>query len=118
MTFEVPEFLKILGLPMLGVLLGTAARSQKWRIADDAKLPNGEPDPRAGRMNWRRAIAEWVSMPAIAMIVAGVGQMFHLDPIVTAGFGAAIGLVGAVTIGEIAERGLRQKVDGLTTGAK
>ena len=117
MQIELPEFVKVMGLPMLGAFLGTAARSQKWRYPDDLKMPSGEADPRAGKMNWRRAGTEWISCPAIGMIVAGVGQFWHFEGMVTGGLAAGVGLIGAAALGEIAERGIRQKVDTITTGA-
>jgi hypothetical protein len=82
------------------------------------KKTDGSPDPRAGKMNWPRAISEWSGAILIGSISMGVGTYFHLDPNVTGGLTGALCLVGAATIGEIVAGGLKKRVDALAGGDK
>lgn len=117
MSIELPEFVKFMGLPMLGAFIGTVARSQKWRYPDDLKMADGKtPDPRAGKWNRIRACTEMIAAPAIGMMVAGVGKMFNLDPIVLAGLGAAVGLIGAASLGEIVTSAAQKRIDSFIGG--
>lgn len=99
------------GLASLFAFLGTLSRSQKWFYPDDLKLPNGSPDPRAGRFNRRRMMTELSAAPALGAIVAAIGHYWGLHIIVVGGLCAGVGMIGAIVIAEVIEGAFRKRVD-------
>jgi hypothetical protein len=47
--------------------LVTMSHWRNWLYAEDLKLPDGSTDPRAGKLNVRRAVGEFLFVPALVV---------------------------------------------------
>jgi|GEM_PF-7033453 hypothetical protein len=67
-------------LAIFVAFLGTFARLPFWLYPADLKLPDGKPDPRAGRLNVMKAVSELAGVPALAALaVTGVLVLFGIQ---------------------------------------
>lgn len=74
------EYAQYSVLAIFVAFLGTFARLPFWLYPADLKLPDGKPDPRAGRLNVMKVVSELAGVPALAApAVTGVLVLFGIQ---------------------------------------
>lgn len=74
------EYAQYGALAIFVAFLGTFARLPFWLYPSNLMLPNGSPDPRAGKLNVTKAVSELAGVPALAALaVTGVLVIFGIQ---------------------------------------